>query len=322
MSDFDYRDLLQSISGSLSSLLEHAKKRTDAINEYCQTYKEQRGIETLVDAKLRTPVPISVHAETQERQGGWQRVKIGFEIIGIIAAVAYVGWAYRQWKEMSYQTDMININTRKARRDTANADRRMLEQLTIAKGAADAAESQTKVVKKSIDATVEQFRLDQRAWVNLQSIVPHNIEATDLQQPPTHPGMSVSFVFKNTGKTPAINVGFDASLIFRPPDQPIPIYTGDPRENYRKLTGIKESGVIGPSEEHNFEFPSTGTQPIFLGPNQIRMMQQRITVLYIVGKLAYSDVFPHTPDRVTQFCTMYEPSAGRMGMCPTGRTMN
>jgi len=176
--------------------------------------------------------------------------------------------------------------------------------------------------KRALDASIAASRLDQRAWVTLEEVVPQHLEATSREEANSHPGVQFVLPFRNTGKTPAIKVAFDMAMIFRTPDKPIPDFDQNPEDTYSKMTGIKESALIGPGDHTVFTFPGPADTQFRFGPNQMKLIDDRRTVLYLVGKLTYHDIFPNTPRRSTKFCARYEPATKQFGYCPINRAMD
>src|SRR5207245_10120722 len=100
----------------------------------------------------------------------------------------------------------------------------------------------------------------------------------------------------------------------------IPDYDQEATENvYYRLTGIHEAALLAPGEETFISFPPA--QRLFFGPRQIELLNKFQTVLYIVGKVTYRDIFPDTTQLTTKFYAFYAPS-GEVGACPVNRTMD
>jgi hypothetical protein len=209
----------------------------------------------------------------------------------------------------SASADGINIQTKMA---VDKFDR-------IAKASEHSIRATQQAAQDALNASINASRLDQRAWVGLLYPV------TTFDNKKLQVGVSVVFKwrFKNSGKTPAINVAYDPEIIFREPGKGVPDYDVDVKDNaYSKLTGIREASVIAPGEEQFITFPTPVPAPIFFGPKQFVLMENNATVMYVVGKVTYNDIFPGTPQHSTKFCVLYDPIAGGVGTCPINNTMN
>jgi hypothetical protein len=187
----------------------------------------------------------------------------------------------------------------------------------MAKASENSIKTIEKTAKEALDASIESSRIDQRAWVSLM----FPIETADKAK--IQPNGMIEFVlkFKNTGKTPALKISYDPLLLFRPPSAGFPDYDHETSENvYYRISGIHEAALLAPGEETRIAFP--GFREIFVGPSQIDLMNNHETILYIVGKVTYRDIFPDTPQRTTKFCAFYVPGSGEVGACPMNRTMD
>jgi|SRR5579872_140390 len=238
------------------------------------------------------------------------------------------GTSYLQWREIhsgstdthdlavhaKEQADKMKDMSDAADKISQAAENMVAEDSRIADNAEKAMKASNEQSKSALDASIANSRLDERAWVGLL----YPIKTADGEK--LKVGRVVfKFRFKNSGKTPAINVAYDILLRGTAPGDPIPDYgPATPEETYAKFTGIHESTVIAPGEEQFISFPQT----VFYGPKQIEMTEKRQTILYFVGKVSYNDVFPNTPRHTTKLCVVYEPDTGEVGTCPINNTMD
>jgi hypothetical protein len=163
---------LQAIRSELSNISANIQNAIHAVHEHDKTSEARDYAPGRVRAELSTPVPIRVEAETNERSGPWKTIKTGFEMLGISAAVVYTFLAYHQLQTMTDATNATQDGVAEARRNRLQAE-------------------------KSLNATIKQFHLDQRAWLGIE----------DLRGTP-EPGKpyDIVIVLRNSGKTPAKNV--------------------------------------------------------------------------------------------------------------------
>jgi hypothetical protein len=169
---------LKAILDVLSRLRKDFEGQTQAISAYTNTQQEQRNAKTVVETELRTPVPISVQAETKERDSNWKKVKTSAEILGIVGALAYAFIAYQTWKEVMRQTDQTAIATRQARGDAAR-------QLLFAE---------------------YQLRTDERPWLAqefMKQSMPVNVDGLAI----------ANLAIRDVGKTQAVRVRAKASVV-------------------------------------------------------------------------------------------------------------
>jgi hypothetical protein len=267
----------------------------------------------------------------------------------VIAVIAGFQWnVYRQQKEImesgGHQTEQLieaaNIQACAAQKIADASERNAVaaksfstsadgireqtaQAVTELRRAAKDSENSMKVTsenaQKALNASINASRIDERAWVSL--LFP--IDTFDKKK--LEPLGDVAFVirFKNTGKTPALKIAYDPELMFRPPSDPIPDYDDKAVAGnvYTQLTGIHEAALLAPGEETSIAYPPRGA--IRFGPNQIGLMESHTTVLYLVGKVTYHDIFfPDTPERTTKFCAYYSPESGDFVRCPINRTMD
>ena len=192
------------------------------------------------------------------------------------------------------------------------------------------------------------MHLDERAWVGLV-----NVETVGGKQSEDRSTFSfdyVRMVFRNSGKTPALNVGLQristggkwgyalgSAKPLKPPDfdeqvmatehfyqqMTAELIRKNPKdaEQIRKarregsftktLSAISPAGrAIAPSADLVFDWHGHGSE-------SLRDSKTGVPVtIYLLGKITYSDIFPGTKRHTTKFCLMwYE---GGFAMCDGG----
>ena len=127
--------------------------------------------------------------------------------------------------------------------------------------------------RKSLNATIETARNDQRAWLG---VVKPTIALPPNQKP------TISVVIKNFGQSPALKVGYTLHLAWRPAGTPFtPDLSRDPKD--------KLSALVQPGEETTAE--PTDPLPILADEQWAENVRARKTDVYISGEVHYTDIF-------------------------------
>lgn len=246
----------------------------------------------------------------------WTDICIVILTVGIVVA------AMMQWGEMhdaGTQTDKMISAAQKIESDLEAANAQNLEALrktlSQSQAATNASNSQS---QKVLDATIEQARLDQRAWLTVEVGEKTGNFAVGI---------------RNTGKTPAVNVtevtAFSASSSGNPPDvdlarnssSPFPVPRNAPPEF---MEALRKEGLI---RSH----PPTG-YVIAPGDTQIASDYQGkfaqifgfdrknpMNRPYIQGKVTYDDIFGQ--HHQTTYCYWFAPPSDFV-MCNDHNKMN
>ncbi len=146
------------------------KEQTAAITKSIEAAKPEQKVPDDVH-----PVRISGTIETRKNANDahsgqiYQRLTLLISTLTLIAIIVYAWLTYRQWVEMIGATDAAQDSVHESRLNRQQAD-------------------------KSLKATIDEFRLDQRAWVSVS-----NVNATaEIGKP-----LQIILGFTNTGRTPA-----------------------------------------------------------------------------------------------------------------------
>jgi len=158
-----------------------------------------------------------------------------------------------------------------------------------AQDAARAAENSAAHSKQSLDAAIEQNRLDQRAWIGIEDVkAPDAISAG--------PPIVFAVNIKNSGKTPALNLKM-FTIIGRayPPDElnDLDFQAADTGSNYAHAPGTMMPGTFAHVLVQT-EHPMTETR--------VADIRSGKEVIYIWGTIRYEDIFQH--QHATKFCVV------------------
>jgi hypothetical protein len=196
----------------------------------------------------------------------------------------------QQWKVMTEQLEAAKISAQ------------------AAKEAAEAAMQGVAISQGSSAAAEEQFRLDQRAWVSMETV-----SFTD----PLKVGEPIKIVIetRNTGRTPALEVTMEQNLSFKEPTE---------SEIRRPIPPIGSVDRIGPvamapgSVRGQFSH-SVGT----LTQTDMERIIGGTATFCVYGHIKYWDIF-RRKRRNTYFCMFYAPKGYPPGFrfCSTGNSMD
>jgi hypothetical protein len=170
-----------------------------------------------------------------------------------------------------------------------------------------------KASETSIEASIESFHLDHRAWVGL-----FTYGAQD--------GKTLNLAFRNTGKTPALEVSFQSIDIIYPSS------TGEGGGTSPFADPVFHQGAYVDFDEYirhwNEERGKAGKRPVEL-PIEIGVIAPdafgyRNAPLspdssFFVGKIMYRDVYSHIT-RTTKFCLI--PGGDKTQACTGGNSMD
>lgn len=182
-----------------------------------------------------------------------------------IATIAYVHYAKKQWiamrgQESATQNQLTAMNNELAQMKT---------QSTLAQKQIEAANANAKT---SLEATINQFHLEQRAWVG-------PIEVANVRLEVGKPA-DISIIVQNTGKTPALHMH---SFM-----RGTSVLKGAPLEfNFVNPRGLMSDSTIEPGAkvvlENNTGLPVTQSLVDAIKNGQI--------TAYFFGRIVYQDVF-------------------------------
>jgi hypothetical protein len=268
----DVRKLLSSVGRDLHEI----KNAIQSVDKNTQAYQQREQPKPEVVA-----IPHEPEAKQAERHAAncgtkrRDRVRLVVEWLTFFAVAFYGFIAYRQLREMIDATGAAQQSIVESRRSRLQAE-------------------------KSFGATIEQFHLDQRAWVGPVAVrgitVKENAEA------------AISITIKNTGKTPALHMQSDLMLYDYLVDK-----TKRPQFLYTKSGNpIRSIDTMLPQMEGTLAGTTFG---IPLSHAQVIAFTSGTDVLYAYGKIKYFDVFK--VQHHTTFCFYVTKSLTGANTCDT-----
>lgn len=224
--------------------------------------------------------------------------------VAVIAAffVCAQWWVMRgELKEMKADSQATNTLAEAAKKQADKAET-ISSSLQKAVTDMDVANSNAKL---SLNATIRQFQLEQRAWVG----------AVDLPRPKDLAAgkkPSLEAIVTNTGKTPALDVTDSISgHAFLRGQAFVPIKTQP------TINSVLSVGVIQPGQQ-----VSLWTSPTFqtLTKDKINGLRSEGTILYVYGEISYKDVFGKVHH--THFCGFLRPDLTGFNACQSYNDAN
>jgi hypothetical protein len=200
--------------------------------------------------------------------------------------------AKAQAEKMSNVSDAAN-KIQRAAHDMVIQDQR------IADNAQSALNASNRQSKASLDATISDFKRDQRAWVGVGQ---YSIQAFDNKNP-----FKLVIPFVNSGKTPAVLTerGVNYALVDHFVDGPPPDIT----YKFDKASAIAPQGIFAVNISNSAV------------PAAYDAINNGNLFLYFMGEFRYHDIY--SPDvHTTDFCLYYDRTAKIMAFCPNGNDMN
>lgn len=270
------RELFESFHKNIEKIVRSIE---GAAADYHAQHQQPAGPPPVILGELRRPQSEIDQQEAREareeardtRQEDRDRTRLRFEAaglaVGCILAAANVG--------LLWVTKEVAESTRDA---------------------AAAANSQAQVTKISIEATVQQYRLDQRAWMGVEDVAgTANVGEY----------FAVVIHTKNTGKTPARNVKFDGKLT---PRQSMPDASLDCVLTQKSSTRT----VVAPNA-----FDSIPIRADIWGKLTKDAIQNLGTKrIYIHGCMLYDDIF--TQRHWLTLCSYWRDDIKAFAYCDTG----
>lgn len=236
----------------------------------------------------------------------WEQTTLANKLMVITTAIVafgtvfYVVVAAFQWKLMKTSGEQTSLQI----------DRLIVE----ARHVADTSAENTRQSKAALDATIENFHLEQRAWVG-PTIVSYPTHIVNGNKVYVKEGEKFATVIavKNSGKTPARDVRTVTTVFFEKTGtilkQLVPI-------NVKDLQGV---GILQPGAnlELNAVFPTNGG---VISKNDIEEITRGKAVISIVSEISYEDVFKKS--HFTKFCFQLSPDLAVFHGCNKGNDAN
>jgi len=273
------RDELSGLRESIDALRDQQERQhQEQQAEHRAEHPLPIGIRGDVNAEIHETKAAQRENRSRHNRNFWVQVALAIGTwLAFAAAAYYAGVAKKQLKQMTIATRQTGI-------------------------AADAATKQAIIAKSTFAATIEQFHLDQRAWVAVDEVIPPILKATEP--------LNVIINFKNTGKTPAKNFLIYARGEFVDKGK-------KPKLPAERLPG---KGVIPPNGVFHTTLGDL-TKPQV--DADVMFLSSGLRVIWLHGKVTYDDVF----DRAhwTTYCYVFIPKErtkdfgqGGFAPCETG----
>jgi hypothetical protein len=278
------KQLRKELRKALSRLNGALDKQTAAISKSQEARDAKESPTPEVTVLNNLPESIEVHQNTKDARDerNYKRAMFFITSLTLGAIVIYADLVYWQYREM--------INATKATQDALTETR-----LNRIQG------------EKVFDATVAQFRLDERPWVGLATV---GANKPRVEMPLQGGNPKAHFFFVNTGKSAAREV--KTRIAWKPPEGrfAIPTNCRDARVEFMHAPYIAPQGT--------FELREPTIDPLFyetFGRNYwARSYQGAHTYYCMFGEIVYSG--PDNTPYVTHFCVAGEMGGGDVWLCP------
>jgi hypothetical protein len=277
--------LVKKFHESLNPTREVLEKISSQIDTATAEYKAENAKEKptpVIRGVLNRPqAEIDNEESRHTRHEGRDRVRLIVEVIALGIGAIVAGANVLLWIQTREATRIASISA------------------SAALKGADAAADQVSATKQSIEASIENFRLDQRAWLGYRAV--------GILEPITaHRPLRMVLSIKNTGKTPALKVR--ESTTTAGPNKPNAVIPG-PSFKEKANGSIDSQAVVQPDGELTIpvDYPKDISQPF------IDAIKAGVTTIYIVSKVTYSDVFGRT--HYTTFCAELSATLNAFSEC-------
>ncbi len=158
--------------------------------------------------------------------------------------------------------------------------------------------------RAALDATIENFRLDQRAWVGpIHVILPEYVANGKQVYIKEGQPMKIGVFVANSGKTPALKVKNNFATRFLKAGDEF-----DPNDHIKKPS-IQASSVLQPGMNFSLKPLPEGNS----SKSDVDDLTSGRYILYMFGLITYEDIFgrPHT----SKFCLSLSPDLQTFTSC-------
>jgi hypothetical protein len=253
-----------------------------------------------------------------------EKVTLWVAVAGVVIAAASTGISWFQWdlmrqqlsdaRESSKIQDKVTARTIAALEKQADAMTNSIGPATTS--AATAAETNAKTSERiakasesSVEATREALRLEQRAWIAMDTVTAFPLTAGGPA--------AVHVSLRNTGKTPAVNVKTGARMrVFAKGVEPSLTFAGS------QWLGQQSNSILAPNSTVNLRGMTYDREgrPYNLLDNDVAGFADGAIVLYFDGVVTYDDIFKRS--HRTTFCTYWDPAISGYNDCARGNEAN
>jgi len=205
----------------------------------------------------------------------------------VLLTAVIAGTSYLQWREIHQgssdthdlavaakaQADKMKDVSDAADRIRQAADNMVTQDQRIADNAQNSLNASNRQSKAALDASIESTHLDQRAWLNISSF--------KLSEEPTlNQGVTVTLFVFNSGKTPALEMTNESTLIFSNVEPPPTAFSFEPNPVSRSIVPPGTAGTF------------FRTNPLTLKTlSQASAYGSVLSKIYVEATIHYKDTF-------------------------------
>lgn len=266
-----------------------------------------------VDRPNAQPQSDDQRNEIEREMTGFERATLRWARVAVLMSGLAALFVCLQWWEMHQggvdthdlavhakdQADKMKDMSDAADKIRQAAENMVIQDQRIADNAQRALDASNRQSKAASNATIKQFREDQRAWVGLGNYV---IENFDNKEP-----FRLLLPWFNSGKTPAIDTQVAVSYAITDAYMKGP--PKDYRPNFTTANAISPQGIYG-SKMTNMAVPS-----------QYDAILNGTKRFYVMGRFRYHDIYSPTI-HTTTFCLVYSEISRALIFCEEGNTMD
>jgi hypothetical protein len=247
------------------------KRLLEAVKNIEKTANAEQSGPPFVRAEVNFAQGLEIRKPTADATDdrNYQRWTLRVQVATLVALVVYAVFMYFQWQETINATDTAQQAVHEARLTRQQS-------------------------QQAFYATVNQFHLEQRAWIGVLGVGNLKVKVGESPQ--------ASVIVVNSGKTPAVYVKQIISGNILPKGQSSFIYKSSPAE--------KSQSVIQPGMNVRIDFPANEPPVTQTSADDIKYGR---ATFHIYGKITYQDVFGK--EHYTTFCFIVTPDLTSTEWC-------
>jgi hypothetical protein len=245
----------------------------------------------------------------------WQQTTLSNKLMVITTAIVafgtvfYVVVAIFQWQLMKESGEQTSRQTDKV--------------IAEARRIADTSNESARQAKVALDATINNFRLEQRAWIGVTQVYsPEYTDGDNKVYLKEGQKIKAEIILINSGKTPAKRVRPLSFILFIKPNI-------DPFRNNKidKIItntlnvhkNVQSNDVLQPGIRTHI-FPPTIPEEAIVTKSTIDDIKHERYCLYIIGLITYEDVFDIK--HLTKFCMVLDKDLTHWYPCDSNNEVN
>jgi hypothetical protein len=290
---------LKGLSKSVSAGFLGTQKQIETIAKEHQTANERPDPTPEMRSILDTLQGIEAEQSTgHHSQDRYQNRNLIVSVAGVLVLLGYTIVNYKILRAMRDANKTASDSFAKTLCQMQSQTRAQQTAADASKTAAGAALTQATTAQNSLKATIDNFHLDQRAWVGLGE---YRIETISDREP-----FKLALPWVNSGKTPAIETEQAVAYIFSDT-----YLTGPPSHAYN----FDHGSAIPPQGKYVTRITNRGV------PEHFEAITGKKLWMYFFGKFRYHDIYGsklHT----TSFCLFYDSDSKEMVFCEKGNSMD